>query len=554
MITKRSSMTQQPVREGRSEAGTLPDPKAGGHSATRSGDRGKPISGRGTGLDALRNALAIAFLAAVYALMIGGLFHLVRPAPASALLRAFVAGYAWAVLLFAGAHAVAWVGLRPVTPARRAALLPLAGPFASLVASAAALPGLFHAPDLAALVRTATFLSAGVALSATHDFYAGLRRRFVPARRVRDVLARRPATSRWLLRWLHLLIPLGGLWPWLAGGVALLLCPPLLRERISAYLILVTYLAHHLNQKLLEELTVWAFLHALRAGDFASAARLRIRASRLAAEIEAAPADLEAPFASFLACGLQGLEGLALAPDALGRLMRVYLSAYGLTVREAIRQGTEATVPASSPRLPVSPSPRHSDSLIRRLLDCGVRFRGEWEPAIALEPIPLPRWAELRRAEARARLAALYPDEPLWRVIARLYEAPLRTALLPVALLWLPLLGAALFLAGSGRDAPVGGYALLLAGAALSFALLLWLTLLYGNWVCDESLRRRDFAFLARQLANGAKRGELEDAMGAQDPRVRDRAVELLLFDDDVARLGLTVPPAGLRKFLKRAQ
>jgi hypothetical protein len=139
-------------------------------------------------------------------------------------------------------------------------------------------------------------------------------------------------------------------------------------------------------------------------------------------------------------------------------------------------------------------------------------------------------------------------------VIARLYEAPIRTALLPGALLWMPLLGAALFLAGSGRDAPVGGYAPLLAGAALSFALLLWLTLLYGNWVCDESLRRRDFAFLARQLANGAKRGELEDAMGARDPRVRDRAVELLLFDDDVARLGLTVPPAGLRKFLKRAQ
>jgi hypothetical protein len=550
-------MTHRPMPEGRSEIHINQDLDANddpGRSRSRGDDPGEAATGPRTWAEALRNALAVAFLAAVYALMIGGLFHLVRPAPASALLGAFAAGYARAVLLFAGAHAVAWLGLRPLGSARRPALLPLAGPLACLVAGTAALPGLFRAPDLAALVRAATFVGAGLALSGTHDFYGWLRRRLVPARRVRDVLARRPATGRWLLRWIHLLIPLGGLWPWLAGGVALLLSPPLLRERISAYLILVTYLAHHLNQKLLEELTVWAFLHALRAGDFASAARLPIRASRLAAEIEAAPADLKAPFASFIACGMQGLEGLALAPDALGRLMRVYLSAYGLTVREAIRQESDATVPSSSLRLPVTPSPRLPHSLIRRLLDCGVRFRGEWEPAIALEPIPLPRWAELRRAEARARLAALYPDEPLWRVIARLYEAPLRTALLPVALLWLPLLGAALFLAGSGRDAPAGGYAPLLAGAALSFALLLWLTLLYGNWVCDESLRRHDFAFLARQLANGAKRGELEDAMGARDPRVRDRAVELLLFDDDVARLGLTVPPAGLRKFLKRAQ
>lgn len=535
-------MRQQPVREGRSEVQTIADPKAGDPSKPMGGERGEATADRGIGLEALRNALAVAFLAAVYALLIGGLFHLVRPAPAPALLRAFVVGYARAVLLFAGTHAVAWVGLWLVGPVRRAALLPLAGPFASLVGSTAALPGLFQAPELAALIRTSTFLGAALALSATHDFYAGLRRRLVPARSVRDFLARRPAAGRWLLRWIHLLLPLGGLWPWLTGGVALLLCPPPLRERVAPYLILLTYLAHQLNQKLLEELMVWAFLHALRAGDFVSAARLPVRPSRLAAEIEAAPTDLEASFASFITCGMQGLEGMSLAPDALGRLMRAHLAAYGLTIDEAIRP---ASVPASSPRA--------AHSLVRRLLDRGLRFQGEWEPATGLEPLSLPHWAELRRAAARAHLAARYPDEPLWRVIARLYEAPIRTALLPGALLWLPLLGAALWLAGSGRDVPSGGYALLLAGAALSFVLLLWLTLLYGNWVCDESLRRRDFAFLARQLANGAKRGELEDALGARDHRVRDRAVELLLFDDDIARLGFTVPPAGLRKFLKRA-
>jgi hypothetical protein len=497
-----------------------------------------PARRLGAWAEVLRNALAAGFFAAIYALMIGGLFHLVRPAPAGALLRAFAAGYLLAMLLFVGAHAAAWTVLRLMAPGKSAALLPLAAPLAMLIACAAALPGLFRAPDLAALVGTASFLGAGLALSGAHDFYAWLRRHLVPARRVRDFLAQRPATGQWLVRSIHPLLQFGSLWPWLAGGIALWLCPPALRERVAPYLILVTYLAHHLNQKLLEELAVWVFLHALRAGDYASAARLPVRPSRLAAEIEAAPDDLEAPFASFIACGMQGMEGLALAPNALGRLMRAHRTAYGLAPVELTRRREDAA----------------TVSLVCRLLDRGVRFQGEWEPATALEPLPLPRWSELRRAEARARLRSLYPGEPLWQVIARLYEAPIRMALLPLALLWLPLLGLTLVLAGSGREDLPGGYAPLLAGAALSFALLLWLTLSYGNWVCEQSLRRRDFAFLARRLANGTMRGELEDALGARDLHVRDRAVELLLFDDDIARLGITVPPAGLRKFLKRAQ
>src|SRR5262249_10923512 len=154
------------------------------------------------------------------------------------------------------------------------------------------------------------------------------------------------------------------------------------------------------------------------------------------------------------ACGMQGLEGCTLAPNALVRLMRAYLAAYSL------------------PHRPTAPSPRRSvaPSLIRLLLGRGVRFQGEWEPAIALEPLPLPRWLELRRGEAGARLARLSPGEPLWQVIARLYEAPVRMALLPLALLWLPLLAATLVLAGSGRADLPGGYAPLLAGAALSLA------------------------------------------------------------------------------------
>jgi hypothetical protein len=116
-----------------------------------------------------------------------------------------------------------------------------------------------------------------------------------------------------------------------------------------------------------------------------------------------------------------------------------------------------------------------------------------------------------------------------------------------VALAWAPLLLLALLWVGRGP------WAWPLAGAALSFALLLWLTFYYGNWAFDESLRRRDYPYLARQLAGGTMRGELEDALGARDPRLRERAIELLLFDDDIARLGITVPPAGLRKFLRRA-
>jgi hypothetical protein len=294
---------------------------------------------------------------------------------------------------------------------------------------------------------------------------------------------------------------------------------------------------------LLEELAVWVFLHALREGDYVSAARLSIRPSRLAIEIEAAPPDLEAPFARYIDFGMQSPEGLALAPAALGRLVPVHLAAYGLA------RGQGSGVRGQEDRFSGQPANLSDDqpSLVRRLLVLGVRFRIEAEPSTALEPLPLPLWPELFRKEGRARLAALYPEEPLWRVIGRLYETPIRGLLLLPSLLWLPLLGVALALAGSGP------WLLPLAGAALSFALLAWLTLFYGNWIFDQSLRRHDFEYLARQLGAGKMHGELEDALGSGDTLVRERAVELLLFNDSIVRLGITVPPAGLRKFLKRA-
>jgi hypothetical protein len=310
-----------------------------------------------------------------------------------------------------------------------------------------------------------------------------------------------------------------------------LLLPSGLQSRIAAYWILLTFLAHLLNRKLLEELEVWVFLHALRAGDYIRAGQLSLRWSRLAAEIEAAPPDLETAFARFISYGMAGPEGLALTPAALGRLVPVFLSAYGL----------------AAPDLAAGSRDREG-SLIRRLLARGMRFEMEVEAARGLEPLLLPRWRELARPEARARVAALYPDEPLWQVIARLYEVPIRGLLLPVSLLWLPLLGVALAQVEAGR------WLLPLVGAALSFGLLVWLTLIYGNWIFDQSLRQHDFPYLARQLGSRRLWGELEDALGHRDPRLRDRAVELLLFDDEIARLGITVPPAGLRKFLQRAK
>src|SRR5262249_44584011 len=93
--------------------------------------------------DELRNALAFAFFAAVYARMLAGLFALAPPAPAGALLRGFAAGYGLAALVFALAHGLAGIVLRLAPQERRTALHPLAAPLASLVAAALALPRLF---------------------------------------------------------------------------------------------------------------------------------------------------------------------------------------------------------------------------------------------------------------------------------------------------------------------------------------------------------------------------------------------------------------------------
>jgi hypothetical protein len=484
--------------------------------------------------DELRNALAFSLLAAVYALLTGWVLHLPGADSAAALAWAFGRGYVLAVLVFLGSHAVVWGVLALLSGERRAGWLPLAAPLTSFLACAVALPRLFAPADLAVMVQAAAFLGAGLAFSTTRGFSSGLQQRLLPARRVRDFLARRPAASEWAWRWLDPMLALGRWVPWTIGGVLFVVLPPGLRGAVGYELLVLTFLAHTLNRKLLEELAVWALLRALELGDYQRAGRLPVRAARLAEEIEAAPRDLEAPFAGFLVHGMSRAEGVALPPEAFSRMIRVFLMAY-----------------APEPGGPVTPLPAGAmepgDSLVRRLLARGVRFEAESGTAAAAEPLPLPRWSELRVAEARRRLSTLYPEEPLWQVVARLYDTPIRGLLLPVSLLWLPLLGLALALAEPG------GWLLPLLGAAASFVLLLWLTLCYGNWVFDQSLRRHDFPFLAQQLGAGKLRGELEDALGSRDPVVRERAVELLLFDDNIARLGITAPPAGLRKFLRRA-
>jgi hypothetical protein len=504
-------------------------------------------SRRPTWIDELRNGFAFALFAAVYALLASWLLGL--PSGASSLWVSFAAGYGLAVLVYVGAHGLGWLALGMLGSRRRDGILPLAAPLASLLACAAALPRLFQPRDTAAFVQTAAFLGAGMAFSTARGFYAGLQQRLVPARRVRDLLARRPTLGAWLLHRIRVLLAVGPFIPWLFGALVFFALPPALRATIGARWLLVAYLAHLLNRKLLEELSVWVFLHALRSGDYRTAGQLSIRPARLATEIQSAPPDLEVPFARFIAYGMAGAEGMKLPPGALARLVPVYLSVYGLSLPEAAadlgdRESGLSDVRSGRTTGEYPPGP---GGLVRRLLECGLRFRIETEPSTAPEPLPLPRWSELKRRQERARLAALYPDEPLWQVITRLYEAPIRALLLPLALLWLPLLGVSLALVEAGA------WALPLVGAALSFALLLWLTLVYGNWIFDQSLRRRDFAFLARQLGSGRLRGELEDALGHRDPRVPERAVELLLFDDDIARLGITVPPAGLRKFRERA-
>ncbi len=493
--------------------------------------------------DDLRNALAFAVFAAIYALLAGWILHVRGPSQPLPLLAALGRGYVLAAVVFGGAHAVAWTALSLAGRGRRAALLPLAAPLVSLVGAAVALPRLVHAGSLPILVEVAAFLGAGLAFSTARGFYAGLQQRLVPAQRVRDFLERRPAVGQWLLRSIGSLLKFGRYVPRLLGAGVFFSLPPRVRESAGGYVIVIAAMVHLLNQRLLEELTVWVFLHALRQGDYWRAGRLPIRPARLAAEIAAAPADLEVPFARFMAHGMNGPAGLALTPAALGRLIPVYLATYGLA---AERHSTADLLTPNSASA-VRPAPEHRPlSLPRRLLEHGIRFQVETEASVALEPLPLPRWSELWRAEARARLAERHPDEPEWRVVARLYDGPVRGLLLPISLLWLPLLGMALALVGPGY------WLLPLVGAALSFGLLVWLTMLYGNWIFDESLRRHDFAFLARQLGQGRLPGELEDALGSRDPQVRERAVELLLFDDDIARLGITVPPAGLRKFLKR--
>jgi hypothetical protein len=503
--------------------------------------------------DTLRNAAAAGLITGLYALLAGGIFRLVPVAPGGRILAAWLLGYLKAAAIFLASGALVWIadrllcGRLPGTAARIPQLL-------CLLTAAGAAPSLVAAPDLAGLTGAASFLGAAIALSAADGFYEGLHRALLPRERVRVFLAARPHVARKVAARLPKDAGLLALLPWLLAVVAYLAGPPLLRPLFVGYLLVLAFLAHHVLRRLVEELMVWLFLHVLRRGNLALAAALPVRPGRLTEEIHAAEPDLEAPWAAFLAAADEGLEpegghGAApLQPVERRRLRRAYLDAYG--------SGGE---PWRQPDGDVS-----ATGLVGRLVSRGIRFRLEVERAPAVEPLSLPEWRDLWRAAWRPgkhateedgpppgaweAVAARCPGEPVGRAVARLYPMPIRTALLPAALAWIPLL--LLTLAGIER----GVWVWPLIAAGTSLALLLWLTFYYGNWVFDESLRRRDFAYLARQLAGGVMRGELEDALGSRSRLVRARAVELLLFDDDIARLGVTVPPAGLRKYLRRVE
>ena len=98
----------------------------------------------------------------------------------------------------------------------------------------------------------------------------------------------------------------------------------------------------------------------------------------------------------------------------------------------------------------------------------------------------------------------------------------------------------------------MGGGELSLILATGSLALMFWIVFLFAQWAFDESLRVRDYDFLAAQLGKGVMFGELEEALGSRSALIRDRAIELMLFHDGIHSQGITVPAPALRKFLKR--
>jgi hypothetical protein len=269
----------------------------------------------------------------------------------------------------------------------------------------------------------------------------------------------------------------------------------------------------------------------------------------LRAEIERAPVELEIPLAGYVAHGLNGPEGFPYTREETEGLIKRFPLGRWQSDRAAFSTGepTDAAA-AAGVGLPADRQPTPGGlSPVGVLLARGVRFSlGAVSAEEETGNAELPTFVDLRHVSARAALARRFPQERHVRVIARRYERDVRALLFPVGLLWLVLPAVAWWL----RDTPL--WPLPLVMAALSMALMLWLVIYYAQWAFDESLRVRDFDYLVERLGKRVMLGELEEAMGSRNPRVRELAIELLLFHDGLVSQQFTPPAPGLRKFLKR--
>lgn len=495
--------------------------------------------------EARRTALALALPLALY----GGLLLLflgrVRLEDGWAAVASWIAGYLLALAVRALAHALSQVMGRVGS-----VLAVVVRTLGSGVGLAVALGVMATATALPPFTGAAAFAGATFGLLLSDEFPARVRDFLLVRERVQRALARRPQLRAALLKSVRPLVTVGNLAPWVVAAIAYWVMPPELRQRLGGYLLIIAYLSRLLVAQALEEIVVLGFLEYVTLGEFEAAMRLPLSLARLGTEIENAPPELENPLAAYVVHGLNGPEGFPFTPEQMVRLVNRFLIG---TRRRAERAGDAEAVPrAGAPAGGAMPAPRastveHGPSLLATLLARGVRFSlGAVFTEAEDAETALPRFAELRHAVARARLSQRFPNEPVARVIARRYERDVRGVLFPIGLAWIVLPAAAWWL----RDTPLWPVPLVMT--VLSIVLMIWLIGYYTQWVFDESLRVGDFDHLAERLGQRVMLGELEEAMGSRNARVRDLAIELLLFNDVLVSQGFSPPTPGIRKFLKR--
>jgi hypothetical protein len=495
--------------------------------------------------EARRTALAVALPLAVYGGLLVLLVGRVRFEHAWASVATWLAGYLLALAIPALSRILAriggWLG---------ATLALLVRSLGSGVGLAIALGKMATVRELPQFTGAAAFAGATLGLLLSDEFPSRVRNLLLVRERVRAALARRPRLRTGLLKSIRPLVTAGNLAPWVVAALLYWYLPPDLRERLGGYLLIIAYMSRLLVVQVLEEIVVLGFLEFVTLGDFGAAMRLPLTLARLGMEIEAASVELERPLAAYVAHGLNAPEEFPFTPEQMARLVNRFLN--GSRRRNAIRSGSPREPdPASAgwetddTRRPSTPGDDMSP--IATLLARGVRFSlaaaGTEEGAMEAG---LPAFADLRHGSVRASLGQRFPTEPTARLIARRYERDVRGFLFPVGLLWILLPAVAWWL----RETPLWPVPLVLAG--LSMALMVWLVVYYAQWVFDESLRVRDFDYLAERLGKRVMLGELEEAMGSRDPRVRELAIELLFFHDPLVSQGFTAPTPGIRKFLKR--